>query len=84
MPEPAKVPEPPAANGRPGAKQAYYQVADQLTGQGADRDHPLLSDHPQTRNDAVRQLADHLGYSESTVRKYAKTYLADRTSAAGD
>lgn len=67
---------------RQGAKQAVYQVADQLTDQGANRGHPLLSEHAQTRNDAVRELADHLGYSESTVRKHAKTYLEDRNAAA--
>ena len=61
-------------------KQAYYQAADRLTDQGANRDHPLLSDHGPTRNDAVRELADHLGYKEATVRKYAKTYLEERNS----
>ncbi|MEY9927331.1 hypothetical protein ABH926_001956 [Catenulispora sp. GP43] len=82
--EPAAVPEPPAANGRPSAKQAYYQAADQLTGQGADRDHPLLSDHGPTRNDAVRALADHLGFKETTVRRYAKSYVEDRSPAAAE
>jgi hypothetical protein len=84
-------PAPPAAppvaitNGaaRPAnAKEAFYQAADQLTGQGANRDHPLLSDHLPTRYEAVRELADHLGYKEGTVRKHAKTYVEDRTPAA--
>ena len=86
-PEPALEPKPrprpttSAANGsgRTTVKQAFYHAADQLTAQGANRDHPLLSDHAPTRNDAVRELAEHLGYKETTVRKYAKAYLEDRS-----
>ena len=66
------------------AKQAFYQAADQLTDQGTNRDHPLLSDHGPTRNDAVRELAGHLGVKEMTVRKYAKAYQEERTPAAGN
>lgn len=86
VPEPAKPEAPPvsAANGsgRPSAKQAVYQAADHLTDQGANLDHPLLSDHGPTRNDAARELADYLGFKESTVRKYAKAYLDERNPAA--
>lgn len=64
---------------RPNAKDAFYQVADQLTDQGADRDHPLLSDHGPTRNGAARELADHLGVKEQTVLRYAKAYRDDRS-----
>jgi hypothetical protein len=53
-------------------------VADKLTGQGADRDHPLLSDHIPTRNDAARELADHVGVKEATILRYAKAYHEDR------
>ena len=69
------------ANGtaRSGAKQAFYDAADKLTDQGANRDHPLWSDHTPTRNEAIRELADRLGYSESTVRRHAKAYLQDRS-----
>jgi hypothetical protein len=76
----ADVPSEPAA--RPNAKQAFYQAADEVTDQGANRDHPLLSDHGPTRNDAVREIADQIGYKESTIRKYAKTYLDERATAA--
>lgn len=88
--EPAPPPEMPplvSTNGaaRPTtAKQAFYQAADQLTDQGTNRDHPLLSDHGPTRNDAVRELAGHLGVKEMTVRKYAKAYQEERTPAAGN
>ena len=91
LPEPPASPVSPEATpvtatngtGRPTAKQAFYHAADQLTDQGADRGHPLLSDHGPTRNEAVRELADRLGYKETTVRKYAKAYLEERTQAAG-
>lgn len=84
-PAPVEEEQPPQREAPPrpaSAKQAFYQAADQLTDQGANRDHPLLSDHGPTRNNAVRELADHLGYKETTVRRYAKAYLDDRTPAA--
>jgi hypothetical protein len=91
LPEPPEPPEPPAppappagtanGSGRQTVKQAFYHAADRLTDQGANRDHPLLSDHGPTRNDAVRELAGHLGYKETTVRKYAKAYIEDLNSA---
>lgn len=80
--EPAPEPSPsplPNSSSPPTIKQAVYSAADQLTDQGANRDHPLLSDHAPTRNEAVRELADTLGYKETTVRKYAKSYVTDRS-----
>ncbi len=72
-------------SGRQTAKQAFYQAADQLTDEGADADHPLLSAHGPTRHAAARELVDSLGYSDTanqTVRRYAKAYLEERTSEA--
>ena len=88
LPEPQPEPKPrPVSStntstngaGRPKGKDAFYQVADQMTDQGADRDHPLLSDHIPTRNDAARELADHVGVKESTIVRYAKAYHEDRS-----
>jgi len=83
--EPVDPPAPLAgtANGaaRTSAKQAFYDAADHLTDQGANHDHPLLSEHGPTRNHAVRALADSLGVKELTIRKYAKSYRDERISA---
>ncbi|WP_370345528.1 hypothetical protein [Catenulispora sp. EB89] len=83
--EPSAPSAPPisTANGaaRTSAKQAFYDAADHLTDQGANHDHPLLSEHGPTRNHAVRALADSLGVKELTIRKYAKSYRDERISA---
>ena len=86
FPEPTPEPRPVSStnsstntSARPSGKDAFYQVADRLTDRGADRDHPLLSDHGPTRNGAAREVADHLGYTEATLRKYAKAYHEDRS-----
>jgi hypothetical protein len=71
-----------SSSGRQTAKDAYYEVADRLTDGGADRDHPLLSDDAAIRNNAVRELAGRLGFSETTVRRHAKSYLEDRSAAS--
>ena len=81
IPQPEQAEAPSNGFGRQSAKQAFYDAADHLTDQGANRDHPLLSDHGPTRNGAVRELADSLGFKELTVRKYAKSYRDERTAA---
>jgi hypothetical protein len=87
-PEPSEPEPSPTVNGdssgRQSAKQAFYEAADELTEQGANQDHPLLSTHAPTRNDAARELVNTLGYEETavqTVRRYSKAYLDDRKPA---